>query len=283
VGATLDRADTPAREQWLVAEHSSRIVGVMHAMLVTAPPILAPPGDAGLLLDDCFLSVDAPPDTAEALLVASETALKTAGVTALIVSCPAAGRWLPVYQRHGYEPVTLYLAKHGFTPAALPLSVRPASVEDVPGIVKLSAAHRRTLEQLNPRFWHIHPEANSRFATWMRRSLTLQDRDMLVAARAGEVRGYVIAQPSSTLLLPIAHETAAVGVVDDFYDEDFADVSALSNSGATGEDLLAAAESAFARRTVDSALVICPAAWSSKVALLERRGYRTAKLWMLKR
>ena len=36
-------------------------------------------------------------------------------------------------------------------------------------------------------------------------------------------------------------------------------------------------------RDTDSALVVCPAAWPSKISLLERRGYRTAKLWMLKR
>ena len=32
-----------------------------------------------------------------------------------------------------------------------------------------------------------------------------------------------------------------------------------------------------------AALAVCPAAWTSKAALLERRGYSTAKLWMLKR
>lgn len=80
----------------------------------------------------------------------------------------------------------------------------------------------------------------------------------------------------------MAHELATVGLIDDFYDEDFADVSAVSNSGASG-DLLAAAESAFVRRGVESALVVCAAAWSSKVTLVERMGYRSAKLWTLKR
>jgi len=116
----------------------------------------------------------------------------------------------------------------------------------------------------------------------MRRSLTLRDRDMFVAAEPGEVHGYVIAQPISPLLVPVAHEAPAIGIIDDFYDEDFGSISDLA-SGGSGEELLAAAESAFARRALDSALVVCPAAWSSKVALLERRGYRTAKLWMLRR
>ena len=105
---------------------------------------------------------------------------------------------------------------------------------------------------------------------------------MFVAAVAEDVHGYIIAQPSSALLLPAAHETAVVGVIDDFYDEDLANVAAVSD-GSSGENLLAAAESAFVRRTIHSAIAVCPAAWSSKVSLLEQRGYRTAKLWMLKR
>jgi len=159
----------------------------------------------------------------------------------------------------------------------------PASAEDVPAIVKLSAQHRKTLATVNSRFWHIHPEADGRFEAWMRRSLTLKDRDMRVAEVSDQVRGYVIAQPCSPLLIPSVHDVAAIGVIDDFYDEDFAAVSAVANDASSGADLLAAAESAFAQRGVDSALVVCPAAWPSKIALLERSGYRTAKLWMRKR
>ncbi|HEX5958861.1 MAG TPA: hypothetical protein VFY92_09430, partial [Hyphomicrobiaceae bacterium] len=137
-------------------------------MKVPVPPIYIG-GGPGLLLDDCFISTGAPPGTVEALLVATETALTTAGAAALVASCPAAGPLRPLYERHGYEPVTLYMAKHGFSPGALPRGVRPAGAEDVPAIVKLSAEHRRTLAQVNSRFWHIHPEADSRFDGWMRR------------------------------------------------------------------------------------------------------------------
>jgi hypothetical protein len=284
VGAALNSSVASTRELWLVAEHAGRIVGVAHAMTVPVPPIYdATASLPGLLLDDCFTSADAPSGTAEALLVATEAALRTAGASSLIASCPAAGPLRPLYQRHRYEPVTLYMGKHRFSPDARPPRVRPARAEDVPGIVTLSAHHRKTLATMNPRFWYIHPQADSRFDAWMRRSLTLTDRDMRVAGAPGEVHGYVIAQPCSPLLVPIAHEAAAIGVIDDFYDEDFATVSALSNGGSNGADLLAAAESAFAQRGVDSALVVCPAAWPSKISLLERSGYRIAKLWMLKR
>lgn len=188
----------------------------------------------------------------------------------------------PLYERHGYAPITLYMAKHRLGSDGPRFPVQPASAEHVPGIVKRSAEHRRILGKISPDFWHIHPEANRRYDTWMRRSLTLKDRDIFVAVEAGAVHGYVIAQPISTLLVPAAHEVATIGVVDDFYDDDFGDVSTLSNGGSNSERLLAAAESAFARRGVESALVVCPAGWLSKISLLERRGYQTAKLWMLR-
>src|SRR5262245_25907654 len=282
--ATLNPSPASTWEQWFVAEHASRIVGVTHAMLVPVPPIYdGAAGAPGLLLDDCFISADAPTGTAEALLMATEAALVSAGAPRLIASCPAAAPLRRLYERHGYQPVTLYMAKHGLSPEALAPSVRKAGAEDVPGIVRLSAEHRRTLARINSRFWHIHPEADSRFEAWMRRSLIFKDRDMLVAIAAGELRGYVIAQPIAPLLLPAAHEITATGVIDDFYAEDFADVSAMSADTSSGANLLAAAEGAFARRAVDSALVVCPAAWPAKISVLEQRGYRTAKLWMLRR
>jgi predicted N-acetyltransferase YhbS len=280
----LNGSQAAARELWFVAEHAGRLVGITHAMLVPVPPIYdGSAGSPGLLLDDCFISADAPSGTGEALLAATEAALIEAGARRLIASCPAAGLLRPLYERHGYEPVTFYMAKHGLSPKALPPGVRLASAEDIPGIVKRSAQHRRTLIRINSRFWHIHPEADSRFEAWMRRSLTFKDRDMLVATAAGEVRGYVIAQPIAPLLIPAAHEIAAIGVIDDFYDQDFADISTLSTDASSAANLLAAAESAFAQRAIESAVVVCPAGWSSKISVLEQRGYQTAKLWMLRR
>ena len=283
VGAGLDSVNPSAGVLWLLAEVSKQIVGITHSMIVPVPPIYQVAGSPGLFLDDCFTTEDAPPGTAEALLVATEDALRASGASGLIASCPAAGPWRPFYERHGYEPVTLYMAKHGFSVHPVASNARSAGREDVSGIVRLSADHRKTLAELNPRFWHVHPEADSRFEMWMHYSLTLTDRDMIVAGMPGEVHGYIIAQPVSPLLVPAAHDIRAIGVIDDFYDQDFMNVSAVSNGGATAASLLSAAESAFARRGFAGALVVCPAAWTSKVSLLEREGYRTAKLWMLKR
>src|SRR5262249_13189468 len=66
--------------------------GISHAMLVLVPPIYDDSaGPPGLLLDDCFISADAPSVAMEALLSATEGALVAAGAPRLIASCPAAG------------------------------------------------------------------------------------------------------------------------------------------------------------------------------------------------
>jgi hypothetical protein len=284
VGETLKSARGSAREFWLVVESAGQLVGVTHAMLVPVPPIYDPVASSpGLILDDCFILESAPYGTAEALLGATEAALRSAGASALIASCPAPSPLHTIYEGQDYEPVTLYLAKHRLSADALPPSVRPATAADVPDIVTLSAGHRQRLAELNPRFWRIHPEADRRFDAWMRRSLTLDDRDMFVSAGPGGVHGYIIAQPSAPLLVPIMNDPAKIGVVDDYYDGDFATVSATTDGHASATNLLAAAEIAFARRGIESALVVCPAAWISKRAVLAHNGYRTAKLWMLKR
>jgi hypothetical protein len=82
VAAALNGSQTQARELWLVAEHAGRTVGVTHAMLVPVPPIYDSGASLpGLLLDDCFISAQAPSGTAEALVVATEVALRVCPVT----------------------------------------------------------------------------------------------------------------------------------------------------------------------------------------------------------
>ena len=281
---TLEAADAGTKEAWLLAEANGRLDGVAHAMIVQPPPIYdIVAGPPGLFLDECFVRDDAPPETAEGLLLAMEAALRDRGAAGLIASCPAGGPWRALYERHGYEQVTLYMAKDGFRRGAPPAGVRPARPDDLPEIVSRSAEHRRMLQTLNDRFWHIHPQADARFEAWMRFSLTLTDREMFVAEEADGVNGYVIAQPIASLLVPPAHDIAGTGVIDDFYSRDLASATSLSNGGASASALLAAAEDVFARRGFAAALTVCPAAWTSKRMLLERQGYRTAKLWMLKR
>jgi GNAT superfamily N-acetyltransferase len=133
VAAALGGSQASSRELWFAAEHAGRIVGLTHAMQVPVPPIYdGSAGPPGLLLDDCFVTADAPAGTAEALLVATEAALRAAGAPRLIASCPAAGPLRPLYERHGYEPVTLYMVKHRFSRDALPPKYDPPPSKTCP-------------------------------------------------------------------------------------------------------------------------------------------------------
>ena len=283
VRQTLESSEPPFAEQWLVAEDAGRIVGVSHALQVPVPPIYAGAfGPPGLLLDDCFTVADAPPETEEMLLLATETSLRRSGAELLLASCLANGLRDSFLQQHNYQPITLYLGKAGLAADDTVANVRPATAEDVPGIVAASAQHRNTLAEISYRFWQTHPAADGRFAAWMQRSLTLTDRDMFVDTAEGEVAGYIIAQPISPLLVPVAHDISAIGVIDDFYHADFAEINTAANEGQGATNLLQAAERAFALRQVDATFVVCPAGWPSKISILAQQDYQPAKVWLLK-
>lgn len=279
----LERSDQSLHKGWFLAEAAGRLLGITHSMVVPVPPIYDVGERApGLLHDDCVLADSVPAGTAEALLAATEAALVAAGAGAMIASCPASSPWRPFYERHGYRPVTHYLAKSGFQVRASPAAVRAALSEDAPAITRLGARHRQMLSQLNPLFWRIHPEADRRWEMFLRYMMTLQDREVLVAEATGSLHGYVVAQPASPLFIPTGHDLAHVGVIDDYYDLDFTESRTLQDGGLTAAGLLSSAESVFASRDFAAALVVCPAAWTSKAKLLEQNGYRTAKLWMFR-
>ncbi|QUJ75632.1 hypothetical protein KDD17_11770 [Sulfitobacter albidus] len=275
VHAALTRPDQPFRQFWLVAEQSGRLTGVIHAMLLPVPPIYAgPQGDPGLILPDHAVADDAAPGTHAALLAAAESALRAAGAQILLTSFVRGDDWRAAFVAAGYDPLTLYLSREG--PQGDAQAARPATAQDIPGIVARSAENREILFEIDP-FWAIHPEADARFGAWMQRSLTLTDRDMLVHGPAADVEGYLIAQPASRLHFPVGHDISAVGVIDDFYHRDLA-------AGGTGAAaLLQAGEAAFAARGTQAVFVVCPAGWAAKIALLEQAGYATAMVWSIKR
>ncbi|WP_417770550.1 hypothetical protein [Stappia sp.] len=275
------------RHAWLVAEVGDKLVGTVHSLVLPVPPIYAGNlGDPGLLMPECFVTSAAPEGTMQALVEAAEADLVAAGVRLHLASGVGAEQCAMLIQA-GYRPITLYLAKSRLragsdSEAVRPAGVRAADAGDIAGIVARSAEHRRVIAALNARFWAPHQEADTRFAAWMLRSLTLEDRDMLVAGQADDPDGYAIAQPASHLHFPPAHDIAETGILDDFFHRDFAGPARLSHGGVGAGALLRAAEAVFVRRGIDAAVVICPAAWSSKIETLEAAGYRTAITWMIK-
>jgi hypothetical protein len=273
----------PFRQIWQVAEDGGRIVGVVHSMLLPVPPIYAgADGMPGLILPDSFVAAEVPEGTVVALVEAAEAALREAGARVLLSSFVTGRDWQAAFKAGGYAPLTLYLSRTNLGDAGAPFGVRSADVADVPGIVARSAENRRILYEIDP-FWAIHPEADARFDAWMRRSLTLSDRDMMVMGAPEAPAGYVIAQPASRLHFPPAHDIGGTGVIDDFYHPDLADPELLAEGSEGAMALLRAAEAAFAARGTGAAFVVCPAGWRSKIELLEAAGYATAMVWSIKR
>ena len=190
--------------------------------------------------------------------------------------------WRSCFEQRGYKPLTLYLAKTALEDPATPVDVRPASEDDVAEIVRRSAQNRKILCELDV-FWTPHAEADDRFGNWMRRSMRMRDRDMLVVGSPDALDGYVIAQPASRLHFPPAHDITSTGVIDDYFHVGYSNPATMQDGVTAATSLLQAAEAAFVGRGIKAALVVCPAAWTSKIWVLEHAGYRTAMVWMIKR
>ena len=272
----------PFRQHWLVAEAAGRITGLAHSIRLPVPPIYAGVfGAPGLIMEDCCTPPDAPADLRARLLAAAETDLRQDGAEVLLASSVAGGDWADTMAEAGYAPLTLYLARAGLR-AAADGGVRPAREADLPGIVAASARSRAVLHRLDP-FWQPHEEAAARFGAWMGKSLTLPDRDMFVSGDGGAVSGYAISNPATPLHFPPAHDITRIGVIDDFHHAEMEDPDALQGDGTGARALLAAAEGALHARGNAAALVVCPAAWTSKRAVLEAEGYETALVWWIRR
>ncbi|WP_195822774.1 hypothetical protein [Roseobacter sp. MH60115] len=283
VKSAMENDNPPFRQQWLLAETDAGAVGVAHTILLPVPPIYAGDfGAPGLMMEDCFVAKEAPAGTANALLDAAEADLVAAGAKILLGASVTDGAWEAAYAARDHTPLTLYFAKVGLEKVGDFEGVRNATAEDVPAIVTSSAENRKILFDLNA-FWKPHREADARFDVWMRKSLTLADRDMFVCETEGEFEGYAISQPSTQLHFPAPHDISAVGFIDDYFHDDFSDPEALDGDGVAARDLLTAAEVALQNRVNDVVLVVCPAAWSSKIDVLKSAGYRTAITWFIKR
>lgn len=279
----LTSEQQPFRQIWQVAERDGAITGVIHSMRLPVPPIYAGrQGDPGLILPDSAVAPDAPEGTVDALVAAAECALMETGARLVLSTYVTGAPWRRVFRERGYDPLTLYFSRTDIGASGRPQSVRLATEADIPGIVTRAAENKQILFEIDP-FWEQHYDADARFTGWMKRSLTLRDRDMMVMGAPETLKGYVIAQPASRLHFPSAHDITGTGVVDDYYHPDLADPAVLANGGDGATTLLRAAEAAFADRGMAAAFVVCPARWRSKIDMLETAGYETAMVWLIKR
>ncbi|CAM3748603.1 GNAT family N-acetyltransferase [Deinococcus frigens] len=258
---------TPERRAWFLAEAGGEAVGAVEVGLNPAPPVYELGGQpAGLVGETFYARV---PDASPALLDAAEAFVREHGAAVTVATCPAQDtRRLALLQERGYCPLTLWMIKAVNTRADFSPAIRPAAETDLSSLVRLNRQAQEEKRRANARFWTPHPDAPARFEGWMRHSLTLADRELLVSPANGGARGFAVAQPAG---LPPAHDAAGLGLLDDLAADDWA----------TFADLLNAAQIAFARQGRTTVQAVCPADWPERREALEAAGFRTANLWLI--
>lgn len=259
---------------WLVVEDGATIAAAIHIAVIPPPPIYAG-GIVGVILGAWFT----PTIAVEHVVDAAEAYLHERNVTKLIGAAPLVSAMADALERRAYRPTVHYMAKASLTQTAATDKLRPAAETDIETLVAFNREARARLHEANPAFWTSHPDADTRFGLWMKFSLTMRDRSMLVNEQG---RGFIIAQPASPIQLPITADAQATGVIDDFHDATFGTSLTQERKSPSGADLLAAAENDFIARGKTAALAICPAAWTAKKALLTRAGYSTNHMWFVK-
>lgn len=264
------------RAAWFLAETRGEVWGTAQTLAVPAPPVYNLGGLAGLI-DDVFVRNGAPSGTLDALLNAAEAFMRERETVVQVAACPAHDtRTLAALEARGYAPLTLYLVKTELKEEGGRSPARSATEEDLPDIVQMNREAQAHKQAAHGLFWRTHPEASARFEGWMRHTLSLPDRDLLVLDGPEALAGFVVAQPGQ---LPPAH-AGNVGLVDDVHARGFDPVRGGSEENMRA--LLRAAEAKFRERGVRAVIAICPAAWAAKRALLEDHGYRSGNVWLIR-
>ena len=201
----------------------------------------------------------------------------------LVVNCAAWDTTLRgILEQNSYRATTDYLLKEGFRETTANVNTRRAEESDIPELMSFNREARRRLQEANPVFWNSHPEAEARFAFWMKVSLSMRDRSIFVVDAKPGAKGFVISQPASPVQVPVYCDDRVTGVVDDFHCDTFGSSLTEDSDPAPALALMEAAEADLAGRGLTAAVAICPTAWTSKARLLDRAGYRVLTTWFTK-
>lgn len=271
IAAQIKRDIAAGQFEWLVADTGDVIARIA---VIPAPPIYdLKGGHAGVVLGTWHAPNIEP----------FELHLRNRGVAVLVMDC-AADDVLKRRQLEalGYTATTHYMLKHGLTQSSAVPSIRSAVEEDIPALVAFNREARDRLHEANPAFWTSHPDAEARFALWMKFSLSMRDRALFVSEHDARPTGFVIAQPPSPIQVPITLDEAKIGVIDDFHCTSFGTSLSHGQNPTPAHELLAAAEADLLTRGRTAAIAICPAAWTAKSRALEDVGYITQHTWFVR-
>lgn len=151
------------------------------------------------------------------------------------------------------------------------IAIRPARNEDVPGMVRLSAAKRMEYARAQPVFWRIAPDAIEKQRGWFGHLLTRENVHVLVATSGDELLGFVIAQlvPNP----PVYDPGGPTCSIDDFAVED-ADAWPT-----VGRSLLDAAMNWARQQGAAQVVVVCGHHDLPKREMLQDAGFPIASEW----
>lgn len=265
---------------WVIAKQQAD-VAVVSIAEIPAPPIYdLPGGHAAVTLGTWLSSEDLSTST---VFDAVEEYKKSRGAAMLVTCLPRTDQETQaVANSRNYRATTDFMLKTGLVSGPLQRGIRAASTDDIDHLVAFNEETRQRLHEANPQFWNSHPEARARFAFWMRMSLNMRDRQILVAMNEVEPTGFIIAQPASPIQVPLTLDDSRMGVIDDFHAMAFGSSLTKPSAHVDGRSLLAAAESELATHGKQEAIAICPSAWTAKQALLREAGYATLSTWFTK-
>lgn len=257
--------------EWILAEAEDNLT-VGRIAMIPAPPIYELKGLAGVVLGTWPMEGTS--------IGPFDRHLRDRGAAMLVIACPAhddAKR--SQLEALGYTATTHYMLKPSLTQQHATPNIRAAAEADIPALVAFNREARERLYEANPAFWKSHPDAEARFGFWMKMSLTMRDRTILVSEHNGQPCGFLITQPPSPIQIPITLDDAKIGVIDDFHAVSFGASLTARHDPASASALLLIAEADFAKRGRTAAMAICPVAWHAKRGHLEEAGYKTQHTW----
>ena len=152
----------------------------------------------------------------------------------------------------------------------MPLSTRPASVDDVPAMVQMIEARRARYEGYQPVFWAKAENSAAMSQMWFAHLVTSDQADVLTLEEDGEVAGFAIIEP---IPAPPVYRGKSAVKLDDFciIDENRWDE--------LGPPLLQGVRDLGQERGWDTLIVVSAQMDEARNAFLESEGLTVASVW----
>ncbi|MFT4936728.1 MAG: GNAT superfamily N-acetyltransferase [Pseudoalteromonas distincta] len=150
------------------------------------------------------------------------------------------------------------------------MRIRIAEASDVEACVQLAEARRALYETFEPRFWRRAENAAEMSRLWFAHLFAKEDVLALVAEIDGEVRGFLIAQPTPSP--PVYDPGGRTALIDDF-------VVAPDQWGTVGAQLLSEARQRLRAADFAQIVVVSARQDEDKTRLLESTDLSLASTW----